>query len=127
MSEKSRLFQKQSVVEIITDTLRHYGYRLGVDFDFKGLRGKYKRHEYITQYHETTFAFIQRLCAEEGLWFRFEQKHDRAVIIFGDDLMATRANNGLCHFVRTRAWKARARSPSGHCVRLRGVCPKRFN
>ncbi|WP_244829932.1 type VI secretion system Vgr family protein [Caballeronia sp. TF1N1] len=83
---KSRLFQKQSVVEIITDTLRHYGYRLGVDFDFKGLRGKYKRHEYITQYHETTFAFIQRLCAEEGLWFRFEQKHDRAVIIFGDDL-----------------------------------------
>ncbi|SAK68535.1 Rhs element Vgr protein [Caballeronia catudaia] len=85
---KSRLFQKQSVVEIITDTLRHYGYRLGVDFDFLKLRGKYKRHEYVTQYHETTFAFVQRLCAEEGLWFRFEQKRDRAVIIFGDDLEA---------------------------------------
>ncbi|BAO91676.1 uncharacterized protein BRPE67_DCDS05210 (plasmid) [Caballeronia cordobensis] len=85
---KSRLFQKQSVVEIITDTLRHYGYRLGVDFDFLKLRGKYKRHEYITQYHETTFDFIRRLCAEEGLWFRFEQKHDRSVIIFGDDLDA---------------------------------------
>lgn len=61
----SRLFQKQSVEEIVTDTLRHYGYRAGVDFQFK-LRGQYKRHEYITQYHETTFAFIQRICAEEG-------------------------------------------------------------
>ncbi|WP_250481834.1 type VI secretion system Vgr family protein [Caballeronia sp. NCTM5] len=83
-----RLFQKQSVVEIITDTLRHYDYRLGVDFDFKSLRGTYKRLDYETQFYETTFAFIQRLCAEAGIWFRFEQKSDRTVIIFGDDLDA---------------------------------------
>ncbi len=83
----SRLFQKQSVEEIVTDTLRHYGYRAGVDFLFK-LRGEYKRREYITQYHETTFAFIQRICAEEGIWFRWEQKKDHAVIVFGDDLDA---------------------------------------
>lgn len=83
----SRLFQKQSVEEIVTDTLRHYGYRAGVDFQFN-LRGKYKRHEYLTQYHETTFAFIQRLCAEEGIWFRWEQKKDHAVLVFGDDLDA---------------------------------------
>ncbi|MEC4770164.1 type VI secretion system tip protein VgrG [Burkholderia cenocepacia] len=83
----SRLFQKQSVEEIVTDTLRYYGYRAGVDFQFN-LRGKYKRHEYITQYRETTFAFIQRLCAEEGIWFRWEQKKDHAVIVFGDDLDA---------------------------------------
>ncbi|MBR8234850.1 type VI secretion system tip protein VgrG [Burkholderia sp. AU42008] len=83
----SRLFQKQSVEEIVTDTLRHYGYRAGVDFLFR-LRGEYKRREYITQYHETTFAFIQRLCAEEGIWFRWEQKKDHAVIVFGDDLDA---------------------------------------
>ncbi|MFP3562154.1 phage late control D family protein, partial [Paraburkholderia sp. SIMBA_049] len=48
----------------------------------------YKRREYVTQYHETTFAFIQRLCAEEGIWFRWEQKKDRAVVVFGDDLDA---------------------------------------
>ncbi|WP_322009533.1 type VI secretion system tip protein VgrG [Paraburkholderia sp. J12] len=83
----SRLFQKQSVEEIVTATLRHYGYRAGVDFVFT-LRGKYKRHEYITQYHETTFAFIQRICAEEGIWFRWEQKKDYAVVVFGDDLDA---------------------------------------
>lgn len=83
----SRLFQKQSVEEIITDTLRHFGYRAGVDFVFQ-LRGTYKRHEYVTQYHETTFAFIQRICAEEGIWFRWEQKKDYAVVVFGDDLDA---------------------------------------
>lgn len=83
----SRLFQKQSVEEIVTDTLRHYGYRAGVDFMFR-LRSKYKRHEYVTQYHETTFAFIRRICAEEGIWFRWEQRKDHAVIVFGDDLDA---------------------------------------
>ncbi|KVM54174.1 type VI secretion protein Vgr [Burkholderia ubonensis] len=83
----SRLFQKQSVEEIVTDTLRHYGYRAGVDFMFQ-LRGQYKRREYVTQYHETTFAFIQRICTEEGIWFRWEQKKDRAVVVFGDDLDA---------------------------------------
>ncbi|MGN7982148.1 type VI secretion system Vgr family protein [Burkholderia sp. 22313] len=83
----SRLFQKQSVEEIVTDTLRHYGYRAGVDFVFQ-LRGEYKRREYITQYHETTFVFIQRICAEEGIWFRWEQKKDHAVLVFGDDLDA---------------------------------------
>ncbi|KVN41886.1 type VI secretion protein Vgr [Burkholderia pyrrocinia] len=83
----SRLFQKQSVEEIVTDTLRHFGYRAGVDFEFQ-LRGEYKRREYVTQYHETTFAFIQRICTEAGIWFRWEQKKDRAVVVFGDDLDA---------------------------------------
>jgi type VI secretion system secreted protein VgrG len=83
----SRLFQKQSVEEIITGTLRHFGFRAGVDFQFR-LRARYKRHEYVTQYHETTFAFIRRIAAQEGIWFRFEQKEDRAVVVFGDDLDA---------------------------------------
>lgn len=93
----SRLFQKQSVDEIITDTLRHYGFRAGVDFEFR-LRAKYKRHEYITQCEETTFAFIQRIAAEEGIWFRFEQKRDHAVIVFGDDLDAYARNQRIVPF-----------------------------
>lgn len=83
----SRLFQHQSVPEIIIDILRHYGWRAGVDFQFQ-LRAQYARREYITQYHETTYAFIRRIAAEEGIWFRFEQHKDRAVLVFGDDLDA---------------------------------------
>lgn len=84
---KSRLFQKQSAQEIFTDTFRHYGLREGVDFKFN-LRAQYKRHDYVTQYHETTIAFIQRIAAAEGIWFRFEHGEDREVMIFGDDLDA---------------------------------------
>jgi type VI secretion system secreted protein VgrG len=95
----SRLFQKQSVQEIITDTLRHYGYREGVDFKFN-LRAQYKRHEYVTQYHETTFDFIQRIAADEGVWFRFEQAKDHEVIVFGDDLDAYARNQRIVPFRR---------------------------
>ncbi|SIO64448.1 type VI secretion system Vgr family protein [Paraburkholderia phenazinium] len=95
----SRLFQKQSVQEIVADTLRHYGFREGVDFRFN-LRAKYRRHEYITQYDETTFAFIQRICADEGVWFRFEQAKDREVIVFGDDLDAYLRNQRTVPFRR---------------------------
>ena len=95
----SRLFQKQSVQEIFTDTLKHYGFREGVDFRFN-LRAQYKRHEYITQYHETTVAFIQRLAAEEGIWFRYEQGKDREILVFGDDLDAYARNQRTVPFRR---------------------------
>ena len=96
---KSRLFQKQSAQEIITATLRHEGFREGVDFAFK-LRSQYKRHEYVTQYHETTIAFIQRILAEAGMWFRFEHTKDREVMIFGDDLDAYARNQRIVPFRR---------------------------
>jgi type VI secretion system secreted protein VgrG len=95
----SRLFQKQSVAEIIAETLRHYGYREGVDFRFN-LRAQYRRHEYVTQYHETTFAFIQRIAADAGIWFRFEQAKDHEVIVFGDDLDAYARNQRVVPFRR---------------------------
>ncbi|TKC88051.1 type VI secretion system tip protein VgrG [Trinickia terrae] len=95
----SRLFQQQPVDEIIDSVLRHYEFRAGVDFQFK-LRHTYKRREYVTQYHETTFAFIRRIAAEEGIWFRFEQKEDGAVIVFGDDLDAYARNQRTVPFRR---------------------------
>lgn len=90
----SRLFQQQSVPEIITATLKYYGYREGVDFSLN-LTQSYGRREYVTQYHETTVAFIQRIAADEGIWFRFEQKKDGEVIIFGDDPAAYAYNQRM--------------------------------
>ncbi|KQR76124.1 type VI secretion protein Vgr [Burkholderia sp. Leaf177] len=82
----SRLFQNQTVPSIIEATLRHFGYT-AVDFKFQ-LRAEYEAHEYITQYAESALAFIQRIAAEEGIWFRFEQTPEHEVIVFGDDLDA---------------------------------------
>jgi type VI secretion system secreted protein VgrG len=82
----SRLFQNQTVPSIIEAVLRHYGYT-AVDFQFK-LRAEYESREYTTQYSESALAFIKRIAADEGIWFRFEQTPEREVIVFGDDLDA---------------------------------------
>jgi type VI secretion system secreted protein VgrG len=82
----SRLFQQQSAPEILAAVLRHAGFT-ATDFQFT-LRANYPTREYTTQYEETTLEFLQRIAADEGIWFRFTQTDDREVIIFGDDLDA---------------------------------------
>ncbi|GFZ98818.1 type VI secretion system Vgr family protein [Dyella caseinilytica] len=82
----SRLFQQQSAPEILEAVLRHAGFT-ATDFQFS-LRATYPTREYTTQYEETTLNFLQRIAADEGIWFRFQQTVDREVIVFGDDLDA---------------------------------------
>ncbi|SAL33098.1 type VI secretion system tip protein VgrG [Caballeronia humi] len=82
----SRLFQNQTVPAIIESVLRHYGFA-AIDFQFK-LRAEYDSREYTTQYGESALAFVKRIAADEGIWFRFEQSAEREMIVFGDDLDA---------------------------------------
>ncbi len=82
----SRLFQQQSTPEIIEAVLRRAGFTAN-DFQFQ-LRATYPTREYTTQYDESSLAFLQRLCADDGLWFRFTQVGDREIIVIGDDLDA---------------------------------------
>ena len=45
----------------------------------------YTVREYVTQYLESDFAFINRLCEEEGIWYAFEQHEQHGdVVVFGD-------------------------------------------
>ncbi|WP_143824238.1 type VI secretion system Vgr family protein, partial [Neisseria canis] len=79
----SRLFQNQSVPDIIAAVLKHRGFS-GVDFRFNQSRS-YGVREYVTQYQESDLDFICRLCEEEGIWFVFEQSgQHRDVVVFGD-------------------------------------------
>jgi type VI secretion system secreted protein VgrG len=95
----SRLFQRQTTPEIIQAALEHYGLREGEDFVLNGnLRGTYPRHEYITQYAESTFAFIQRLAAQAGLYFYFEQTRDWDRLVFGDSLDTYQRNGRTVPF-----------------------------
>ncbi|WP_156300656.1 type VI secretion system Vgr family protein, partial [Neisseria sp. 74A18] len=80
----SRLFQNQNVPDIIASLLKHHGFS-GVDFRFNTSR-EYGVREYVTQYQESDFAFINRLCEEEGIWYAFEQNAQYGeVAVFGDD------------------------------------------
>jgi type VI secretion system secreted protein VgrG len=82
----SRLFQQQSTPEIIEAVLRHAGFTAN-DFQCQ-LRANYPTREYTTQYEESSLAFLQRLAADEGIWFRFTQTDDREILVFGDELDA---------------------------------------
>ncbi|SUA48883.1 Uncharacterized protein conserved in bacteria [Neisseria zoodegmatis] len=80
----SRLFQNQNVPDIISSLLKHHGFA-GVDFRFNTSR-EYGVREYVTQYQESDFAFLNRLCEEEGIWYAFEQNAQYGdVAVFGDD------------------------------------------
>ena len=81
--QTSRLFQYQTVPDIVAAVFKHHGFS-GVDYRFQKSRN-YTVREYVTQYLESDFDFINRLCEEEGIWYAFEQHEQHGdVVVFGD-------------------------------------------
>lgn len=66
----SRIFQKQTVPDIIKGIFRERGF---TDFDDR-LSGSYREWEYCVQYRETDFHFISRLMEQEGIYYFFEHE-----------------------------------------------------
>ena len=65
-----RIYQHQSVPEIVEHILRsRHGFE-GQDFLFN-LKHDYPRREHVMQYGESDLAFISRLLADVGIWYRF--------------------------------------------------------
>ncbi|MEM1043033.1 MAG: type VI secretion system tip protein TssI/VgrG [Bacteroidota bacterium] len=83
LTHQSRIFQEQSVQEIIEAVLTDAGFA-GGDFEFL-LQASYPAREYCTQYQETDLAFVSRLCEHEGIQFFFRQEGSREVVVFTDD------------------------------------------
>jgi type VI secretion system secreted protein VgrG len=81
-----RIYQHMSVPEIVESVLRGRHAMEGQDFRFRLVR-EYPRREQVMQFGESDLAFISRLLAEVGIWFRFS--HDPRlnidVIQFHDD------------------------------------------
>ncbi|MFV3332393.1 type VI secretion system Vgr family protein [Pseudomonas sp. NY15437] len=64
-----RIYQNQSVPEIVEQVLRRHDLR-GQDFLIE-LTREYAQREMVMQFGEDDLAFIQRLTAEVGIWYRF--------------------------------------------------------
>ncbi|WP_248285714.1 contractile injection system protein, VgrG/Pvc8 family, partial [Pseudomonas pseudonitroreducens] len=62
--QQFRIYQSQSVPEVVESILRRHGLR-GQDF-LIDLGSTYKQHEQLLQYGESDLAYIKRLCAERG-------------------------------------------------------------
>ncbi|MCF4995353.1 type VI secretion system tip protein VgrG [Pseudomonas syringae] len=81
-SQDQRIFQNLTVPQIITRVLQRHGIQTDV-FTFHVSSSAVR--EYCTQYGETDFDLIQRLCAEDGIAWHHQHFNDRHVLVFTDD------------------------------------------
>lgn len=82
-SSRQRIFQHKTVPQIIAQVLEDQ--RVHADqFEFH-LSGTYPEREYCVQFGESDLAFIQRLCAEQGIHYHFQHSPEHHLLVFGDD------------------------------------------
>ncbi len=90
----SRVFEDRSVPEIVSAVLA--ASRIAHRWE---TRASYPRRAYCAQYRESDLAFVTRLCAEVGIWFRFDAperpgKDATEVVTFGDSAGAPEIEGG---------------------------------
>lgn len=85
-----RIFQEQSVEEIISTVLREGGVSA---FEFR-LNREYPKREYCVQYRETHLNFIERLMQAEGMYYFFQHESERETMIIADSPSAHEAVKG---------------------------------
>jgi type VI secretion system secreted protein VgrG len=77
-----RIFQDQSVPEIVTAVLRAAG--IVTDRFRFSLRDTYPKRAYCVQYRESDWAFVCRLLEDEGIHFFFEESPRGEVLVMAD-------------------------------------------
>ena len=79
-----RIFQEQSVPDIIKQVFRDSGFS---DFEVK-LDATYRTWEYCVQYRETDFNFVSRLMEQEGIYYYFQHKDGKHTLTLCDGYSA---------------------------------------
>src|SRR5262249_55251190 len=75
-----KIFQKQSVPDIIKSILDEHG----ITDVKKSLSGTYNPREYCVQYNESDFDFISRLMEEEGIYYFFVHEKGKHTLVLAD-------------------------------------------
>ncbi|KPA15750.1 type VI secretion protein VgrG [Candidatus Magnetomorum sp. HK-1] len=83
---QSRIFQQKTVPDIIKQVITDAGLSSS-DISIQ-LSGSYPQRVFCMQYDETDLKFIERLMAEEGIFYFFQQKPDKEVLVLGDSISA---------------------------------------
>ena len=86
-----RIFQDNSVTDIVAAVLDEAAV---TDYRFEA-SGIYPTKDYVLQYRESDYKFVQRLLAEHGLWYYFEHTATThtMVIVDKNDAITELANN----------------------------------
>jgi type VI secretion system secreted protein VgrG len=81
-SQNQRIFQHQTVTQIIGQVLNRHGIQADA-YTFHVNTNP--EREYCTQYGESDFEFIQRLCSEDGISWHHQHSQDGHQLVFTDD------------------------------------------
>lgn len=76
-----RIFQSQTVPDIIKAVFRDLGY---TDFKEK-LSNTYPTWDYCVQYRETDFNFVSRLMEQEGIYYYFQHQDGKHELVLADN------------------------------------------
>ncbi len=84
MRKTSRIFQEQTIQEILEAVLNEglEPYERSIDTD--GLSATYVAQEYTVQYRETDLQFVHRLLEEYGISYRFKSESGKEIMVLGD-------------------------------------------
>ena len=91
LRQNSRIFQAKKPDEILSILLQEHGI---TDYAF-ALKNEHAQREYCVQYRETDLDFVNRLAAEEGLFYFHEFEAGKHRIVFADDAAALTAGSEL--------------------------------
>ena len=82
LTQRSRVYQEKSVVDVVKELLKDAGIP-GVGMEWK-TSANYEKREFILQYNETDFDFMERLLEHSGIHYHFDHGDDSDKIVFGD-------------------------------------------
>ncbi|MEQ5843494.1 type VI secretion system tip protein VgrG [Paraburkholderia acidicola] len=87
LASNNRIFQGKTTEQILEGVFKGHG---ATDFSFS-LTGTYEAREYCVQYGESDFAFVSRLCEEEGWFYFFQHENGKHTLLVADhtDAFAT--------------------------------------
>ncbi len=87
-----RIFQNLTAIDIVKQVLAQNN--IAADTYKVACNGTHEPREYCVQYRETELEFIERLLAEEGIYYYFEHSEENHKLIFADHTSAHKAISG---------------------------------
>ncbi|MEC5386806.1 type VI secretion system tip protein TssI/VgrG [Uliginosibacterium sp. H3] len=85
-----RIFQSKTVPDIIKEVFADHAISEVRD----ALTGKYSTWDYCVQYRESDYNFVSRLMEQEGIYYYFEYKKDKNVLVLADAYSAHKPIEG---------------------------------
>jgi len=102
-----RVFQKMTVPDIIEKV-----FKLNTKVDYRlSLNAVYREWEYCVQYNESDFNFVSRLMEQEGIYYFFEHKADKHVMVLADDASAHESFPGFTNIQFNSAFQRLGSTP----------------